>query len=68
MELDQPGIFGSRGAYAQVFALFTSASAAGVLLGPAWTAFAYGKMSWIFFVSSLAVLSATVPIPVVSYF
>lgn len=65
MELDQPGIFGSGGAYAQVFALFTSATAGGVLAGPVWTSFAYGKLSWTFLVVSLGVLNASVAIPVV---
>lgn len=65
MEFDRPGIFGSGGAYAQVFALFTSASAGGVLLGPAWTSFAYGKVSWTLFVASLGLLNISVAIPVV---
>lgn len=65
MEHDRPGVFGSGGAYAQVFALFTSASAGGVLAGPAWTSFAYGKINWTLLVSSLGLFSASVAIPVV---
>lgn len=65
MELESPGIFGnSGGAYAQVFSLWTSACAGGVLLGPAWTSFAYGQ-GWRFLVISLGLLSASVAIPLV---
>lgn len=62
---ERPGIFGKSGAYAQVFALYTSASAAGVLVGPAWTSFAYGDRGWTFLVISLGVLSASVAVPLV---
>ena len=65
MEFDRPGVFGSGGAYAQVFALFTSASAGGVLVGPAWTSFAYGEVSWTLLVVSLGLLNISVAIPVV---
>ncbi|ESZ98618.1 hypothetical protein SBOR_0988 [Sclerotinia borealis F-4128] len=67
MEKKTPGIFGKTGASGQVFSLYTSASAAGVLAGPAWTSFAFGDRSWIFFVSSLGILTATVAIPVVLF-
>ncbi|KAM3087565.1 hypothetical protein ACMFMG_001646 [Clarireedia jacksonii] len=66
MERDTPGIFGHSGASGQVFALYTSASAAGVLAGPAWTSFAFGEKSWVFLVSSLGILTATIVVPVVS--
>ncbi|EDN96338.1 hypothetical protein SS1G_01264 [Sclerotinia sclerotiorum 1980 UF-70] len=66
MEEKTPGIFGKTGASGQVFSLYTSASAAGVLAGPAWTSFAFGERGWIFFVSSLGILTATVAIPAVS--
>lgn len=66
MEKKTPGIFGKTGASGQVFSLYTSASAAGVLAGPAWTSYAFGERGWIFFVSSLGILTATVAIPVVS--
>ncbi|PQE22807.1 hypothetical protein CJF30_00008403 [Rutstroemia sp. NJR-2017a BBW] len=64
MERDTPGIFGHSGANGQVFALYTSATAAGVLAGPAWTSFAFGERSWVFLVSSLGILTATVIVPV----
>ena len=62
---DRPGIFGKSGAYGQVFALYTSASAAGVLVGPAWTSFAYADQGWTFLVISMGVLSASVAVPLV---
>ena len=65
IERDRPGIFGESGAKGQVFSLYTGASAAGILIGPAWTGFAYGARSWTFLVSSLAVLNASVVVPVV---
>ncbi|QSZ34534.1 hypothetical protein DSL72_006128 [Monilinia vaccinii-corymbosi] len=67
MEKETPGIFGKTGASGQVFSLYTSASAAGVLAGPAWTSFAFGERSWIFFVSSLGILTATVALPVILF-
>lgn len=67
MEEKTPGIFGKTGASGQVFSLYTSASAAGVLAGPAWTSFAFGERGWIFFVSSLGILTATVAIPAVLF-
>ncbi|KAM3084249.1 hypothetical protein ACMFMF_001606 [Clarireedia jacksonii] len=67
MERDTPGIFGHSGASGQVFALYTSASAAGVLAGPAWTSFAFGEKSWVFLVSSLGILTATIVVPVILF-
>ncbi|KAM0133297.1 hypothetical protein ACHAO1_006233 [Botrytis cinerea] len=67
MEKKTPGIFGKTGASGQVFSLYTSASAAGVLAGPTWTSYAFGERGWIFFVSSLGILTATVAIPVILF-
>ncbi|TEY60140.1 hypothetical protein BOTCAL_0185g00030 [Botryotinia calthae] len=50
-----------------IFSLYTSASAAGVLAGPAWTSYTFGERGWIFFVSSLGILTATVAIPVILF-
>ena len=60
------GIAGQTKASGQVFSLYTSDSSVGVLAGPAWTSFAFRERSWIFFASSLGILTATVAIPVVS--
>ncbi|MCJ1471210.1 hypothetical protein MMC07_009858 [Pseudocyphellaria aurata] len=68
IEKERPGIFGSSGAYAQVFSLYTSASAAGVLVGPAWTSYAYGGKSWTYLVSSLGLLCASAVVPVLLFF
>lgn len=67
MEKKRPGIFGRSGASAQVFSLYTSASAAGVLVGPVWTSYAYGERNWTFLVSSLGILCASVAVPLVCY-
>lgn len=67
MAAERPGIFGNSGAYAQVFSLYTSASAAGVLVGPAWTSFAYGKQGWTFLIISLGILSASVAVPLLFF-
>lgn len=66
MEEKTPIIFGKKRASGQVFSLHTSASAAGVPAGLAWTSYAFGKRGWIFFVLSLGILTATVAIPLVS--
>ena len=68
MEKDRPGIFGKSGAYAQVYALFTCAIGAGVLAGPAWVSFAYGRMGWAFTVCTLGAFSASAVAPVVSQY
>ena len=65
MEKEHPGIFGPSGAYAQVYALFTCAIGAGVLAGPAWVSFAYGRIGWAFMVCTLGALSASAVLPVV---
>ena len=67
MERERPGIFGEVGAYAQVYALFTCAIGAGVVAGPAWVSFAYGRIGWVFMVCTLGALSASAIVPVVSY-
>ncbi|KAL8794945.1 MAG: hypothetical protein Q9195_002527 [Heterodermia aff. obscurata] len=63
MEEERPGLFGKSGAYAQVFALYTAASAAGVLVGPLWTSFAYGDHNWTVLMSTLAGFCASVALP-----
>ena len=66
MEEDNPGIFGKAGgAYAQVFALYTMASAAGVLLGPVWTGFIYTPESWTLLVVTLGIFCASAAVPLV---
>lgn len=65
MESEYPSIFGNLGAYAQVFSLLTSASAAGLLAGPAWTRFAFWGRKWTFLVSILGLLCASVVRPLV---
>ncbi|KAF8865398.1 MFS general substrate transporter [Acephala macrosclerotiorum] len=68
IEEETLGVFGTsdEGANAQVCALYTSASAAGVVIGPIWTSIAYQDGHWRFLVYSLGILLATIVIPVVS--
>lgn len=46
MGQDDPSLFGPGGAYAQAFALFNCAIAAGTVLGPLWTSFALKALGW----------------------
>ncbi len=50
-EKENPGIFGTTGAYAQAYGLFVTAFAAGTLIGPVWAGYVriaagWGTMSW----------------------
>lgn len=66
IERQRPGLFGERGAYAQVFSLYTSASAGGVLFGPLVGSVAQGGKNWILFVFVLGAICASASIPLVS--
>lgn len=66
MERQRPGLFGDSSAYAQVFSLYTSASAGGILLGPLWGSVAQGGKNWMVFVSTLGIFCASAAIPLVS--
>lgn len=46
MGQDDPSLFGPGGAYAQAFALFNCAIAAGTVLGPLWTSFGLKALGW----------------------
>jgi hypothetical protein len=66
MEAKDPGIFGGIDATAQVYSLFTSASAAGVLVGPTLAVVAYGDHDWRVLVTTLGLLTTSIAVPVVS--
>lgn len=62
-EKKNPGLFGSKGAYAQAYGLFNFAWALGCLIGPIWAGYVkesagWGTMSW-----SLAVLALVTSVP-----
>lgn len=67
MERQQPGLFGDSSVYAQVFSLYTSASAAGVLIGPLWGSVAQGGKNWVLFVSTIGAFCASAAVPLVSW-
>jgi MFS family permease len=62
-ERQNPGLFGSRGAYAQAYGLFNFAYAAGCLIGPIWGGFVHEKAGWGTMSWTLALLSALTAIP-----
>lgn len=68
MEAENPNVFGGMDATAQVYSLYTSASAAGVLVGPALAVVAYGDHNWAVLVTTLGLLTASVAVPVVCPF
>ena len=66
LERERPGLFGEAGAYAQAFALFNCAQAAGTIVGPVWAGYAYETLGWTAMSWTLAVFSASGAVPVVS--
>ncbi|KAE9992970.1 hypothetical protein EG327_007105 [Venturia inaequalis] len=67
MAADDPSVFGGEEATAQVFSLYTSSSAAGVLVGPIVANIAYGQHNWVVLVVSLGLLSASVAVPILLF-
>lgn len=62
-EKKNPGLFGTKGAYAQAYGLFNFAWAMGCLIGPIWAGYVkesagWGTMSW-----SLALLALVTSVP-----
>jgi MFS family permease len=62
-ERQNPGLFGSRGAYAQAYGLFNFAYAGGCLVGPIWAGFVRERAGWGTMTWTLALLSAVTAIP-----
>ena len=62
-ETKHPGIFGPNGAYAQAYALFNMAYAAGCMIGPIWSGFVSERAGWGTMAWSLGLLSAVTTIP-----
>lgn len=62
-ERHTPGIFGERGAYAQAYALFNVAFAAGTLIGPIWGGFVVRSSGWGVMTLTLGVLAAVTSVP-----
>jgi MFS family permease len=66
-ERQQPGLFGSAGAYAQAYGIFITAWAAGYLVGPVWAGFVETKAGWSTMTWSLGAFSAVSAIPILAY-
>ncbi|TID15961.1 Chitin synthase D [Venturia nashicola] len=67
MVSDDPSVFGGKDPTAQVFSLYTSSSAAGVLIGPLVADIAFGHHNWVMLVVSLGLLSASVAVPILLF-
>lgn len=64
IEKERPGVFGTKGAFAQAYGLFNLAFAGGCLIGPVWGGLitehaGWGTMTW-----TLGLLSASTCVPV----
>jgi MFS family permease len=62
-EKKHPGIFGPKGATAQVFALYNLAFAGGCIVGPLWAGLVVDKAGWGTMSWSIGLLSALTAIP-----
>ena len=62
-ERRQPGIFGSRGAYAHAYALYCLTTAAGLLIGPCWGGFVTNAAGWGTMTFTLGLLYAITAVP-----
>jgi len=62
-ERENPGLFGSKGAYAQAYGLFNFAWASGCLIGPIWAGFVNERAGWETMSWTMALLSALTAIP-----
>lgn len=64
LDEENPGLFQSAGAYAQVYSMFNSGMAAGMMAGPPVASLIYSKTNWAimnFFLAGICVLG-TVPV------
>lgn len=64
VEQEKPGVFGSKGAVAQSFALYSMAFASGLLLGPVWAGPIVQKAGWGTMGWTLGLLTGVTAIPV----
>jgi MFS family permease len=62
-ERNDPGLFGSRGAYAQAYGLLNFSYAGGCLIGPLWAGFVLERAGWGTMTWTLALLSAVTAVP-----
>lgn len=64
IEERKPGVFGSKGAFAQAYGLFNLAFAAGCLVGPVWGGLITQRAGWGTMTWTLGLLSGTTALPV----
>lgn len=60
----RPYLFGPTGAYAQAYAIFNSAWAAGSIIGPLWAGFIQQKAGWETMTWTLGLLSVVSAVPI----
>lgn len=63
MEQNRPGVFGTRGAFAQAYGIYNCALAGGMLIGPLWGGLVVEKAGWKTMCWSLGLLSAVTAVP-----
>lgn len=66
VEGEKPGIFGSKGAVAQSFGLYSMAFALGILLGPLWAGPVLEKAGWGTMGWTLGLLAGVTAMPVIA--
>ena len=66
--VEKPEIGGKAGAFGQAFSLFNCGISAGVLAGPSLAGFVYDTFGWKVMGWTLAILSASAVVPIVSIF
>jgi MFS family permease len=62
-EAERPGLFGSKGAYAQAYGLFNMAWAIGCLIGPIWAGFVRERAGWGTMTWTMALLAGFSAVP-----
>lgn len=63
MEEIHPGVFGTKGAFAQAYGIYNCAFSGGMMIGPLWGGFIVGKAGWGTMCWSLGLLSAVSAVP-----
>ena len=62
-EKSKPGLFGTKGAYAEAYGLYNTAFSGGMLVGPLWGGYVVSKSGWGTLTWSLAILAFVSMVP-----